>query len=610
MAKRKKPKPDPPTNVRIVLLAIALLGIWTGSVSAQSIKDNPTVITFVASVDHANVLRYESRVLVAATDVLFAGPTDLGKPTPEPVTNLCTVAISTAGWAAGVEYRVEVRSVGTNSVASAWVPAAHTGRVPVVAGGTVSAASCSLADVTTAVTAAVDGNTVLIPAGTCPWTGMLTVTKAITLQGAGAMSATDGGAATTGTDQTVILDRHPAAQHTLISLGIPSGKVARITGLKILMDGSSLGTQGGEIVVSGGANSIRVDHNHFVINADASVALAVYGVTGVIDHNYFDSGTGNGPINVYLQNGTGTGDAAFAAPDNFGTDNFIFLEDNRWRNGYMGDANTGGQRFIYRYNTMVMESNDSLSGYVANHGMTNNRNRSTRAVEYYGNVVSSPAPGKNLAPFPFNGGTARVWGNTVTQYRYVVALDYTRKSNATYPYGTTPSGWGNCTGSAGTVWDGPGGYPCLDQPGRGMGDLLSGAFPSVINTRTGTPAYVQQALSPIYVWANTLTPAGYSPVGIVTVAAGMVQNNREVYQQFGANGEAGSYDGTRGIGQGLAVLRGGTCTTGVGYWATDAGGNWNTRNGTSQDGALYICTSTNVWTLSYTPYAYPHPLTQ
>lgn len=594
--------------IRRLLLALVLLSTAVG---AQTIKDNPSSIVFTASVNDADVARYESRVLVAATDVLFAGPTSLGKPTP--VSGTITVAINTTGWTQGVEYRVEVRSIGTNGSVSAWVPAARTGRVPVPVSGsgtTRAAADCQLASVTTAVNASADGDTVTIPAGTCSWTGTLSFSKGITLRGAGAINTTDGGAATTGSDQTIILDRHPAAQHTLISVSIPSGKVARITGIKLLMDGSSVGTQAGLIVASGGSNSLRVDHNHFVINPDASVALTVYGLTGVIDHNYFDANLGNGPINIYLQNGTGSGDAAFAAADGFGTDNFIFIEDNRWRNGYLGDANTGGQRFIYRYNTMVMEGTDSVTGYVANHGMTNNRNRSSRALEYYGNVVTSPAPGKNLAPFPFNGGTGLVWGNTVTQYRYVVAIDYTRKNNVTYPYGTPPTGWGNCTGSAGTVWDGPGGYPCLDQPGRGAGDLLSGAFPNVTNARTGTAATVQQALSPIYVWANTFTPAGYSPVAIVTVAAGsMVQNNREVYQQFGTNGEAGTADGTHGIGQGLTAARTSTCTTGVGYWATDAGGNWNARNATAQDGALFLCTSSNVWTQRYTPYAYPHPMT-
>lgn len=78
--------------------------------------------------------------------------------------------------------------------------------------------------------------------------------------------------------------------------------------------------------------------------------------------------------------------------------------------------------------------------------------------------------------------------------------------------------------------------------------------------------------------------------------------NRDFYQQFGTYGESGSFDGTKGVGQGAASAKGATCTAGpggntpgVGYWATD-------------ESKLYVCTATNTWTTYYTPYTYPHPL--
>ena len=59
---------------------------------------------------------------------------------------------------------------------------------------TRTAASCSRADVATAVNSAGDGDTIVIPAGTCTWTTNLTISnKILTLQGAGM-------------DQTVIVD--------------------------------------------------------------------------------------------------------------------------------------------------------------------------------------------------------------------------------------------------------------------------------------------------------------------------------------------------------------------------------------------------------------------
>ena len=218
---------------------------------------------------------------------------------------------------------------------------------------------------------------------------------------------------------------------------IASGKTLRITGIKFASDDTSVTTQTGVIKVTGGSNSLRVDHCHFATKADGSVSIGVFGtgagLSGVIDHNYFDSPPGGfGPCAMYLQNGSGTGDASFATADDFGTDKFLFVEDNKWSNGLFGDANTGGQRFVYRYNTMSNAALTGLVGYIANHGMTNGSGRSTRALEFYGNNVSfAGGTGVNFAPIPFNGGTGLVWGNTISQYRYVIAIDYTRGPTAT-----------------------------------------------------------------------------------------------------------------------------------------------------------------------------------
>lgn len=51
----------------------------------------------------------------------------------------------------------------------------------------------------------------------------------------------------------------------------------------------------------------------------------------------------------------------------------------------------------------------------------------------------------------------------------------------------------------------------------------------------------------------------------------------------------------------------GTCTTGVGFWVASTPGA-TVSSAVIQNGKLYKCTSTNTWTLYYTPYTYPHPL--
>jgi hypothetical protein len=114
------------------------------------------------------------------------------------------------------------------------------------------------------------------------------------------------------------------------------------------------------------------------------------------------------------------------------------------------------------------------------------------------------------------------------------------------------------------------GYPALYQVGRGQ----------------------NQILFPAYVWGNTLPP-GLNQGGMCSNASpNMVQLNRDVY--------------IPSSGTTLPA----TCSVGQGFWKTDEGGDWDTTNGTAQDGALYKCTSTNSWTLYYTPYTYPHPLQQ
>jgi hypothetical protein len=66
---------------------------------------------------------------------------------------------------------------------------------------------------------------------------------------------------------------------------------------------------------------------------------------------------------------------------------------------------------------------------------------------------------------------------------------------------------------------------------------------------------------------------------------------------------------TKGVAWGTLANRPTSCTAGVGYWAADQG-SWNQSANNFGQGVLYICGAGNTWALHYTPYAYPHPLTQ
>jgi hypothetical protein len=201
-----------------------------------------------------------------------------------------------------------------------------------------------------------------------------------------------------------------------------------------------------------------------------------------------------------------------------------------------------------------------------------------------------------------SSGTGVVWGNSAPSgYSNLLSLHSMRKSNSTYAEEPTPNGWGYCGtefNGTGANWDGntsgTSGYPCLDQPGRGVGDLLSGDFPNVKNAVTGCTstqpcAWPRQASEPIYEWLNTWTTAGGGSRAAVYESTVLVRN-QDYYL------EEPSFTGVTGTGTGTLQNRPASCAPGVAYWATDTS-------------TLYRCSARDTWTTYYRPYTYPHPLT-
>ena len=472
---------------------------------------------------------------------------------------------------------------------------------------TISAASCSNTDVQKALRkVATDGTTVTIPVGTCHWATPVTYNEvySTTIKGAGAQTPNGG------SNQTIIYDdtNHGSGGGSpALAINTAAGKSFRLTGVAIYTNSANQTVAYNGIVgISGSSKAVRVDHNHFHIGGNGTHGLQTQGwLYGVIDHNLFDQGGNLFFIEFSSPGWNGKGDpdgygnSSWADGPNFGTGSFMFAEDNTFTGGGWAFDCITGARFVFRHNTVGYHTG------LQTHGLTSNVIRGCRAMEIYDNTLtySSNASTDNFAfVVQLESGTGLWWGNTITGFMQFIHEDTVRTKNVTYKQTAPPNGWGYCGSSLdGTLspWDGntnSTGYPCIDQVGRGKGDLIAGQWwPKLVHSLTRTITWPHQASEPVYVWNNTFNRVGYTNDAYWANADSVAVENRDYYLELPNFKEHVNFNGTAGIGQGLLSARPSTCTQFVGYWATDT----NT---------LYTCTAKNTWTKFYTPYAYPHPL--
>lgn len=505
---------------------------------------------------------------------------------------------------------------------------------------TIIANSLSRADVNTALQSASAGDTVVLPAGSggvANWTSGISWTAPanVTVIGAGT-SAIGGG------DQTVIQDNYNSGL-PLIHITVSPTGTFRFSGITIQSGTASTFKDNGTLTIDG-PGTVRIDHCHFIPSSGYNFKIVKIGsgLRGVCDTSIFDLTTLNA---VYVYNGrsSGAGDQAgnyeWSQPTAFGSSDFFFFEDNQI-NGVGSLGGVIATRFLDCFTAakVVVRFNSLYRSCVTETHATGHAgdDRGSRAQEVYGNLCTTDYDGMTGEPSrqlaDISNGTGLAWGNSaVDVYKSMFISQVTRAAGisggGTYNQQPTPQGWGyagtNFNGT-GSNWDGGTfngtdtlyGYPAIDQPGRGVGDLLDGLFPSKVNTATGTIRWPDQALEPIYTWSNVGNFIPGWGGAQYSVDVNRVFPNQDYYPQAVGiqTTPASPFNGTTGVGWGTLANRPTTCTTGVAYWATDQG-SWNQSSSNPQgvqqngaDGVLYVATSTNTWTLYYEPYTYPHPL--
>lgn len=349
---------------------------------------------------------------------------------------------------------------------------------------THTAASCSYTDVSEAVTAAVTGDTVSVPAGSCNWgTNTLTTTKSLKWLGAGS-------------DQTIITG-DGTEYIGLFNLSADSG---------FEMSGFQWISTAGYSIYSttlGKINAIekgwRINHNTFVSQNSSggfgslSIMGTGNGYYGLIDNNIFDY-----IMCAISESNPAIAQVSWQAAAQWGTDDTNFVENNIFYGKLSAIEqlpelinSNNGVRITIRYNTFY-------DAGIQNHSACESSIRGTRSYEVYNNLFRS-AQSSWIFWNEIRAGSEVVTRNKITGTWFSsqpgrVYIDNRRS----FFDPVCTSGWGgNCDGAS--VYDSNisnpahdnaiDGWRCLDQPGAGTVTGVLGSGHSISS-------------DPIYIWDN------------------------------------------------------------------------------------------------------------
>lgn len=300
------------------------------------------------------------------------------------------------------------------------------------------AATPSRSDVVAAIAMSSDGDIVTIPAGTSHWVTNLTISKAITLLGAG-------------TNSTVILDDIPdsdiglADLSSLIKFQTQSNKFYCIGG--IYFSNSPVRTIAfgtGMVLIRGDSRAVRV-HDCFFGNTTNRLRTVFWydNTAGCVDHCFFLNNTRDVDIEHGTWNGEAGGFGAWDSDNTMGTTNVVCIEDCYFNgNIAITDSDHGGH---YCVRHCLIDG-----GHPDSHEMGENY-MAVRNVEIYNNIFTNQ--NGNVLMLSLRGGTAvcfsnQNWGASSNSGSLVGLYSY--RNTDSYPtWGALSgtNGWDNCSAS-------------------------------------------------------------------------------------------------------------------------------------------------------------------
>ena len=232
---------------------------------------------------------------------------------------------------------------------------------------TVNAASCSQTDVQNAINSASMGDTIIVPAGNCTWTGV-SLKKAVVLQGAGAGQTN----ITINGNQRFTITKQVAG---IIRVQGFSFSASNLSGLPdpIVIDGAWLGTQ-----------PVIIQNNSFTMSGSSMFSIGVAGGL-IFSHNTFTGGWMDFAFSVKdLSNlNSWTTADSMGTRDTDGTKN-IYIEDNTFNGQSNGTIDCDDNcRVVMRHNSFIE------SGGYNSHGADSSP-YGARHFEIYSNSFTFP----------------------------------------------------------------------------------------------------------------------------------------------------------------------------------------------------------------------------